>query len=450
MRPSVRTGCVLVAALVCAPVGARAEPASGAAEAIVLLDREPADAAAAGRVVRAIRQQVARAYRAVPAPDVAEIARPDPACSAGEMASSAATILVDMREGQRQFYEETSIDAARTALARGFDRSAAHPCVMGRLKVEKAEVCSGAVLLVRVHLMDGKPEAASAVARRMSVMFPKALVDAVDVPPEVGRFLAGVREDVDQGSGSLRVRAVPEAAASGAVLVVDGAPAEGSQPWSVKVASGQHEVTVLLGDGSAVTRRVAAGPDVVPVEIDLVLAGAVVPGPEGSLALAPARKPGDAPAVARRLAEVTGRTILVVRDEAGASLLGSVQPSGPVRDRVAAFRPIASPAGAFEVAVAADGPLAVRPSWPWPWAAAGASGAFLTVAAVMNWQANRETDKVNQGTNRVSTRGIYRGLAIGGYTVSAAAAAAAVVLYFTRPAPQTRFVVTPAGASGTF
>ncbi len=423
--------------------GAGGARASDVPEAVLLLPAVPADPGPAARLLAVARDQVSPAWRVVPAAGLVEFARTDPTCTGAEAARIVADVLVGVRDGQRLFYDDTAIDRAQETLSVAVDRYLEHPCSFGALASERLEVCAGAVLLARL-LIAPRPEAAAALARRIAHAFPAEAVRSVDVPPEAARFLAGIRADVESVRTDLTVAATPAPEAAGAVLVVDGRVFRSDPPWAVPVAAGAHEVAILLRSGQAVSRRVVTGDAPARVEFDLVLGGALGPGPEGSLVLSGERaRPEDAPGIARRVAEVTGRTVLLVSGEIGEGVRVTPFDRSGERGEILALRPLAEPPGAIDVTIPAEAPIVERPPWPWPWVSLGASAALLAAGIGLNVAANREAAGINEGENRLSAWHGLRAGSITCYALSGAGAAAAVVLLVLHPSPRTHLVVGP-------
>ena len=433
-------GLLVAAILVSGPGAARA---SEVAEAVLLLPSVPSEPEVAARLLAVAREQLRPAWRVVPAAGLVEFARTDPACTGAEAARIVADVLVGIRDGQRLFYDDTAIDRAQETLAGAVNRYLEHPCSFGTLASERLEVCAGAVLLARL-LIAPRPEAAAALARRIAHAFPAEAVLAVDVPPEAARFLAGIRADVESVRAELTVAATPAPDAAGAVLVVDGRVFRSEPPWAVPVAAGAHEVAILLRSGAAVSRRVVTGDAPAWVDFDLVLGGALGPGPEGSLVLSGVRAhPEDGPAIARRVAEVTGRTVLLVRGGADDGVRVTPFDRSGEQAEVLALRPLAEPPGAVDVTIPEEAPILERPSWPWPWVSAGAAAALLGVGIGLNVAANRAAAAINDGENRLSAwRGLHAA-SITCYALSGAGAAAAVLLLVLHPSPQTHLVIGP-------
>jgi hypothetical protein len=415
-------------------------------EAVLLLDAPPADPASTARMLAVAREEVKAAWRVVPAAGLFELARMDPACAATTEARAAGdAIVAGVREGLRLFFDETAVERSQEVLSRAVHGYIEHPCLLAGRPSDRAEVCAGAVVLARI-LLPGTPEAAAAVARRLALVFAADEVAAQDVPPEMGRFFAGIRADVESVSATLEVEAGPGAAAAGASLWVDGREVAGGPPWSATVAAGSHEVALRLANGDAISRRVVTAEARARVAFDVVLAGALASGPEGSLVVSGGRS--DAESVARRVSEVTGRSVLLARGGANGLSVAAVEPAGPGVDLLT-MRP-ADPAGAVDVSLAADAPIVTTDPWPWPWVSAGLSAGLLAAAAGLNVAADRAASDVNAGQNRLAEWRAMRGSSIACYCLAAAGAASTVLLFVLKPPPRTRFVVGPSGVGASF
>jgi hypothetical protein len=299
-------------------------------------------------------------------------------------------------------------------------------------------ILAGAVLLGRVRMYGSQAEAA-ALARRIAIVFPGKAVDALDVPPEVERFLAGVRRDVESVQAALTVRVAPTDAAADVYGAVDGQPL--ARPWNRVVPAGPHEIAVFRPDGTAATLRLVTADRPVTAQFDLVLAGALQAGPSGTLI----RSGGPGPeAVARRVAEVTDRTVLDVEGAATDRIrVSSVSPAAVRTDLM-----VLHPDGAsFDVSVSPGAPTLARPAWPWPWVAAGAAAGLLGAGIGLNVASNQAAAAVQ---DRVAARDSYRAEAITCYALAGAGAVTSILLFVLRPPPATHFRVTPARAGTAF
>lgn len=411
-------------------------------EAVLLMDAEAARSAS-GRVAEVVRAQMMRIHRVVPGPDAMDLARREPACE-GE--NGLKPLIDRVRAGSDLFFERTDLDGAAQALGEAVAPFFEHPCAARGDEAALGEVCAGAALLVRLHLLRGRTREAEDIARRVANLFPAGMVEETHEPPEVLALISAAR---DEGR-EVEVAVTPADRAAGARLLVNGVLGHGDAPWRVRLSpGGRHELAVLTASGAAyVWEGVAAGRG---IRLDLDLADRVVPGPKDSLRLAEGVDPGvDGTATARRLAEVTGRTVLFAR--AGTDGWVRVEEATAGRDATRELLRLKAgpePGSGIEVVVEPGGPLLSRPAWPWPYVAAGVAAGLLGAGVYLNVAANRDADAVNRGSgNRVGDYRTHRNWAIACYALAGASGAAAVLLAFLKPEPRDRFVVFGAPAAG--
>ncbi len=431
-------GACTLAALLATPAEAQV------LEAVLLMDAEAAQSAS-GRVAEVVRAQMMRIHRVVPGPDTLHLARRQPACE-GE--SGLKPLLERLRTGSDLFFERTDLEGAARALGDALAPFFEHPCVARGDETVLRQVCAGAALLVRLHLLRGRTREAQDIARRVAHLFPAAMVAATNEPPEVQALVFAAREE----GREVEVAVTPADRAAGARLLVNGVLGRGDAPWRVRLAPGaRHELAVLTASGAAYAwQGVAAGQR---IRLDLDLADWVVPGPRDSLRLAEGVDPGaDGTATARRLAEVTGRTVLFARAGPGGWVRVEEVTFGRGATReLLRLKAGPEPGSGIEVVVEPGGPLLSRPAWPWPYVAAGAAAGLLGAGIYLNVAANRDADAVNRGSaNRAGDYRTHRNWAIACYALAGASGAAAVLLAFLKPEPRDRFVVfgAPAGSGG--
>ena len=404
--------------------------------AVLLVERGSLDSGVMSSVLRTVTSEVSRTWTIAAAEGIEELPMNDGDCSVGGARETLPKVVGVLKGAINKFYVETDIEGATAQLETGVAPFLEHPCLLGRLSQERPDVLSAWVLLVRLYLSDGKPEKAAALARRLAMSFARSEVSAVDVPPEVARFLEGIRADVESVQGLLTVSALPREAVSG--LVLDGRTLPGGGPWEVMVPAGLHDLTVFQESGAAVTRRVTVGDKPLAVEFDLVLAGGIEPGPEGGLYLAGTGR--DSVEVASRVAEVTGRTVLLVQETGVGVSVSAVSRNRLVRRDM--MRVVLTDKG-HDVTVARDAPFVRRPNWPWPYVSGGVGASLLVAGAVLNIKANDDAEAISAGENRVVRHRALKDAAIACYAVGGGGLAAAVTLFFLRPGPKTRFLVIP-------
>ncbi len=409
-------------------------------EAILLMDGEAAQSGS-GRVAEVVRAQMMRIYRVVSGPEAVALARREPACEGQDLLG---TLLQKVRDGSDLFFERTDLEGASRVLDGAVALFFERPCLARGEEAALRAMCAGATLLVRLHLLRGQTREAEGLARLVARVFPARMVEETQEPPEVLALVAGARAH----GREIEVTVSPAERVAGAMLLVNGTPANGEAPWRVRLPlGGSHELTVLTASGASYAwRGLPEGPG---LRLDLDLADRVMPGPENSLRLA---EGVNGTATARRLAEVAGRTVLFARaGDDGWVRVERFAPGQAATRELMRLRVLPEPRSGVEVVVEPGGPLLSRPAWPWPYVAAGAAAGLLGAGIYLNVAANRDADAVNRGSaNRVGDYRTHRNWAIACYALSGASGAAAVLLLFLKPQPRDRFVVlgTPVEGGG--
>ncbi|NOZ02152.1 MAG: hypothetical protein GXP54_09720 [Deltaproteobacteria bacterium] len=425
-------------------------PALGAApqrtRAFILMDRNLEASPDATRMVDAIRAEVVGLYEIASFKDYGELAGIPGACSPERVAKRRKALLAGIREGAALFYDSTAVMAATRTLDSATNDFFAAPCLLAGDREALRETCEGAVLLVRLNLFQKKRKEASALARRIALVFGREMVDTVDVPPDVATFLADVRREVESSTALVQINVAPDATVKGARLYRDGFQVPGASTWLVRVPEGVHEWTLVTGSGLILNRRMDNRGKDGSLVFDPYLVGKVAAGPSGTLALVPGPDGAErAGRVAQRIADLTGATVLVARGPRAAEPSGwitvrVVDKDGAAGSELIRLRP-GPDGGDMEVLVDSKGPLAVRSAWPWPWVTAGVSAGFLAAGAYLNWAANQDADAINRGRNKVASYNKNRTWAIVNYALAAAGAGTAVILYFVRPKHRSRFII---------
>ncbi len=427
---ALRSGLVaLLPAGLLLPIVLGSRPARGGdtrPPAVLLLEQAPADEAAQAQV-RLARQHLEETWRVQDASTLPGLALADPDCLPASRAGRAGRVIESLRAGSARFFEQTDLDGARSGLQAAVDAFLQSPCCLATVPDGRAELASGAVLLVRLHLLAGRPEAAADLGRRLLRALRGDELAGVDVPPEVSEFLDRVRRDVEEATVPLEVR-VPRQPGTARMVLLDGRPVPDGEP-SVPVARGPHVLTLLQGDGAWTRRLRVEGPD--RVAIDPVLSASLRAGPDGTLVAGPDAPAGEA--LARRLAEATGFAVLRLPGAGSGDPL-VVTSDGASRDP---FVP---------------GPRVRRKAWPWPWMTGATTAGLLAAGIVLNVQSNRAAEAVNDGTNRLDERNGRKAGSIACYALAAAAGAGTVVLAILgRPGPEKVLVSPlPGGAAVAF
>ncbi len=420
----------------CSVVALGVSPAAAQApEAVLLLDGEVARGGAE-RVVEVVKAQMMRIHRVVPGTDAVDLARREPQCGSE---GGPDRVVAQTRAGSDLFFGQTDLDGATRALEEAMAAFFESPCIARGDEAVLREVCAGAVLLVRLYLLRGQTRQARDLARRVAVVFPPGMVEGTHEPPEVLELVSSLRTEGQEAS----VTVGPKGRAEGTRLLVNGIPVGGGSPWQVRMAPGvPHELAVLTASGSAYVWRGLVGAQ--GVHLDLDVADQVLSGPMETLRLAEGVDPAEEGlSVARRIAEVSRRTVLLVRAGRDGAVRVEEVPGGrgPARELMR-LRPLSGQDSGIEVVVEPGGPLLSRPAWPWPYIAAGAALGLLGAGVYLNVAANRDADAVNQGLdNRAHDYWVHRNAAIACYALAGASGAAAVVLSFLRPEPRNRFIV---------
>jgi len=433
-------------------------------EAVILLSESTADSQDVGLVADIVRSRVGEVYRVVDSSKVLGMIGLDESCAVDEAAVKRREIMNGIMEGLDLFYESTALHAATRALSATLDEYFDHTCVaVGDTDIRHA-ICAGAVVQVRLLLMQEMMEAAAVLARRMSLCFPARMVQSVDAPPDVRRFLDGVREGVESVGTSVEVVVSKGMGEVDDTLFVNGSPVPGTSPWVVELAAGTHEFTLVTSSGEVLTQRRTVSDEAATIRFDPGLAGAVKAGPSGTLVIrgGPEGTPPGVP-VARLIADVTGVVVLLVlgKGEQGDGswvVVREITASGSADAGMFRFRPGRGQDGSMEVVVDPSGTLSRKRAWPWPWVSAGLSVGFLAAGAYLNWAANDDADAVNRGENRVQSYKRNRTWAIVNYALAAAGVGTSLMLYFLQPGFKTHFTVGAApiddgvvvGLSGKF
>lgn len=407
-------------------------------DAILLMDGEAARGGS-GRLAEVVRAQMLRIHRVVPGLDAVALARREPTCEGRDLLE---TLLDQARAGSDLFFERTDLEGASRVLEDAVAPFFERPCLARGEEAALRAVCAGAALLVRLYLLRGRSKEAEGLARLLARVFPATMVEETQEPPEVLALIAGARAQARE----VEVAVTPADRAAGAMLLVNGVSAGGQAPWRVRLPpGGSHELAVLTQSGSAyVWHGVPDGPD---LRLDLDLADRVAPGPDNALRLV---EGVDGTAVARRLVEVSGRTVLVARaGDDGWVRVERFAPGQAAIHELLRLRARPEPGSGVEVVVEPGGPLLSRPAWPWPYVAAGAAAGLLGAGIYLNVTANRDADAVNRGSaNRVGDYRTHRNWALACYALAGASGAAAVLLFFLKPEPRDRFVVLGAPVEG--
>jgi hypothetical protein len=414
--------------------------ASPLPEGLLLWSSPPPGAIAEGDgLTTLIRERLSPAFRVVAPETVPGLAFLDPLC--GRPGEEPLRELMDgIRRGFELFYDRALVDEAAQALDASLDRFLGAPCMVADSPGDRSDLSSAGVLLVRIHLVRGRPEAAAALARRLCKAFPAAELAKADVPPEVTGFLEGIRKDLESVATPIAIELCDPDPVPGIRILVDGIALPQNPPWEVRVAPGVHSVTLLGPDGGAWTRDVQIPQEGPRVPIDFSLSRMLESGPGGSLVVQDSLQ--DPEALALRLANATGRNVLVTTAH-GESGISVRLAAGPASFRGDLLTVRTGPSGAGEPVFLAAGLLVEKPSWPWPWVSGGASAALLATGIVLNVQANREAAEISRGSNRVSYQRNYRAWSIATYSLSGLSAVGTILLAVFRPAPREKIFVAP-------
>jgi len=424
----------------------------GVPQALILMDRAVADSAEADRLAKVIRIRTAGLYAPAMASDFEAISGVGVSCSPELISDDRLRLLAGIREGADLFYDTTAVHAATRTLDTALNDYFERPCLLAGDLAGLGRVCEGAVLLVRLLLVQDRTVEAGAVARRMGRVFPLEMVESVDAPPDAARFLhEAVLEARSVEAEVLVVGERPDRARR-VQLYRDGFPVPGVSPWRIRVSRGPHEWMLRVESGPTLTRRLETSGTDGAIRFDPSLAGSVVTGPAGTLTMAPGWSGDDATGqAAERIADLTDMVVLMVRgswasDGADGIRVTEVDSSGAAGKDLIRLKP--GEEGTMEVLVASEGPLARSVPWPWPWVTGGLSAGFLAAGAYLNWAANKDASAVNRGENRVSSYKKNRTWAIVNYTMAAVGGGTALVLYFLQPGKKSQYVLGAAPVDG--
>lgn len=400
-------------------------------EAVLVMDSGAARTS--DRTVEVIRAQMMRIYRVVPAHSALGPTHRDAACETKD-----ASIVTRVRTGSDLFFEHTDLDGAAQVLDEAVTAFLERPCVLRGDEASLREVCAGAVLLVRIHLLLNRAREAQDLASRIAVVCPRPMVEASQEPPEVLDLVLDARV----WSREVGVVVQPSHKTTGARVLFNGFPLDGKGPWPVRLSPGMsHEVAILTTGWGVHVWRGTEVPTL--LHLDLDLSDRVEPGPENALRLSDGLSEAEQNATVRQLADSIGRTVLFARTASeGWVRVEEVVPGRATQRELLRLRTLTSPSTGVEVVVEPEGPLLSRPSWPWPYIAAGAAAGLLGVGIYLNVAANRDAKAVNRGeANRVEDYWTRRNWAIACYALAGASGATAIALFLLRPEPKDRFVV---------
>lgn len=363
----------------------------------------------------------------------------EPGCLPNARREQAQRIRREIELAVRAFYQQIDPDEARERLGRILDEVRALPCVVPEDPVWQV-LDEAALLQVRLLLMEGRPVAATEVARHLLQWQEFSRLPLEQVPPEVRDFLGQSARDREASLVSLEVKGLPE----GWHLLVDGNRVLGGR--KVVLMRGRHRVD-LLGPGEAFRGFMEAA-DGASWAFQVDLSRVYRPGPGPTLwASSESGAWGD-----RRIAETYGLDVLRLRTEAAAGTCRvevTASAGGLPRQEVlwVDLRQLPN----RQVQVVRKGVLVQRVPWYWAPVSGALSLGLILSGVVLNLQANRTMDAIVGGEDRIGTWRSQRQGAIASYALGAALGVTAAALTWAShgmPARSSVLVPEPTGTGG--
>jgi len=404
--------------------------------ALVIL--EPEALAADATTLDVTLQRLSSSFTLAGPESWASLVQREPRCSRTNDLAVVRSLDAALIEGLRLFYDVTDIEASIRLLEPAIATILDSPCVMCASSQGIPRFPEAAITLLRLYLMKGRLTEASRLTRTAWAWIEDALHP--NAPPEVLRFVDGVRSSMPPASAPLRVAIHPPHLAAGVDMAVDGRVIPGRAPWNLSLAPGSHQLALFTPGGEAFVRRVSL-PIPGEIEIDLSVATRLNAGPAAT-----GRFDGvdgaEAMRLAARVSSSIGHSVMLVRaarHRRGLEVI-EIDPQGVSHLR---FRATPEEGSAHEILLGEREIDAKASVWPWPWVAAGVSAGALSAAIALNVAANEDTASINAGVNRVDRRSREKTAAIACYAISGAFAAGAVLFAVLRPDPAARIIVLP-------
>lgn len=417
----------------CLPGSALAAP-----EAVIVVEESAGfQGIASAGVLEQVHRQVARRWRIRTFRSLPGLMEREPRCDFGPRLEQARRILGEIDQALAAFFHRIDPDEARERLGGILEEVRALPCV-AREDVLRQHLAEAALLQVRLLLMDGRPEAATEVARDLLQWQEASRLPLEHVPPEVREFLGRTVRDREGSLVAMPAVDLP----GGWDLLVDGFPIPGDREW--KVVAGRHRAD-LLGPKESFRAffEATAG---VSFEVREDLSRAFQPGPEGTLwAASTTGVDWD-----RRLAEAYGVDVLRLRPSgvAGTGRLEMTASSGDLpRQEVLWIDLRDLPEDRMQVV--RKGVLVQRVPWYWAPLSGALSMGLVAAGVALNVQANRTMEAITAGEDRLRTWRSQRQGSIASYALGAALGVTAAALTWASHGMPSRSSLPVSGQQGT-
>lgn len=436
----------ILAVIFTASAASALEPSSPGA--VIVMDGSLAGNPRAEMSIEAAGQLLSGDFDILPAssheriwPDLARIESCEPSAATG-LASGISDLI---SEGRRLFFEEMDSDRSLQALKSGVSLFFSSPCLRSASPGLKAEVCAAGVLLVRLHLLGGRPEAASTTVATIIARCSAAELAAEDVPPEVGDFVSSAVVDLAHGSPDSRGGLTVVCAGSCRDVMVDGREVlcadEACARATCSIPAGRHVVDAGNVSGPGwYSGEFQWGGDVAVLVI--------APGTHASASGVVVADPGAG--ADKSVSSMLGTTVLKVAPAStgeGWELTASGRDDTPARV-LARLRPEGD-AVRFSAAESSGLVLEQKTPWPWPWVSGSLSAAFLGAAIVLNVFAELAREDAESGQNTMARYEGLKGGAIAGYVTAGAGVLATVLLAVLRPVPDQSVLIVPSPSGFT-
>ncbi len=387
-------------------------------------------------VLDPVRQQVSRRWRLRSFQDLPGLLEREPLCDLGNRRKEARRVLGEIEQALAAFYQQIRPDEAREHLRTTLEEVRTLPCVVPEDSLREPLTEAG-LLLVRLLLMDGRPESASEVARDLLQWQEVPGLPLDHVPPEVRDFLGRTVRDRE---GSLVSMPAPDLP-SGWTLLVDGFPLPGDRQW--KVSAGGHRVD-LLGPEEAFrgSVEVTKGSSWRVFED---LSRAFQPGPGGTLWATSA----DASEWDRRLAQAFTVDVLRLRANPDARTCRvdvTASSQGLPQQEVLWVDLRELPRN--RLSMVRKGVLVQRVPWYWAPIAGALSLGLVATGIALNVQANHTMDAIVGGEDRLGTWRAQRQGSVTSYALGAALGITAAALTWAGHGMPSRTALSVSGPSG--
>jgi len=396
----------------CLPGGAVASPGA----VIVLEETAGFEGFSSSGVLDQVQRQVSRRWRIRTFQDLPGLVEREPRCAPGPRREQAQRIAEEIQRALDTFFREIDPDQTRERLGAALETVRALPCLAPEEPLRQPLAEAG-LLQVRLLLMDGRPEAATAVARDLLQWWEYSRLPLEHVPPEVSEFLGRIIRDRESAEVQVTIASIPD----GWALLMDGFPVPTGREW--KVVAGRHRLD-LLSPEDAFQGVVEALPGAF-WSFQEELSRAYLPGPKGTLWAAS----GNGEEQDRRLARVYGVDVLRMRVS---NVPGTCRVEVTASDRDLPRQEVLwidlRDLSEDRMQVVRKGVLVQQVPWYWAPLTGALSLALVATGVALNVEANRTMDSMIQGEDRLGTWRSQRQGSIASYSLGAALGVAAAAL----------------------